>query len=154
MPKSEEYQAAEYTLKHLGSISAEQLSKEYRSSCPQNGKMVTLKDGQVVPALICNGGTVMHSLVFAYQVLKGKAHAGTSGLGATMGLGLQGPEATERARKQKEQEAFSRAANLHGQPPEKKKDYILGLVKKVRDDAGWWVKTRAWPRAINQSIRR
>lgn len=104
---------------------------------------MTLKDGQVVPALICNAGTAMHSLVFAYQVLKGKNHAGTSGLGATTGLGFEGPEATERARKQKEQEAMSRAANLHGHPPEKKKDYILGLVKKVRDSAGWCVERLA-----------
>jgi len=76
-----------YTLKNYDSISIDALAKEYRSNCSKDGKKETLKTGDVVPSLVCTKGTAIHSITFAYHVLKSKTRPGTSGMGATtMGL--------------------------------------------------------------------
>ncbi len=131
LPNSEEHQAAVYTLKNYDSISIDALAKGYRSNCPTNGKKETLKNGDVVPSLVCTKGTAIHSITFAYHVLKSKTRPGTSGMGATT-MGLHGPDAIERARLQADHDAYGRATNVYGAPPDGKKDAVMALVKKVR----------------------
>ena len=83
-----------------------------------------------VPVLITNAGTTMHNMIFAHHVYKGKPHVGTSGMGATEGKDT--PAAVEEADKRKLARAYNMATNVHGAPKEKKKDFILKLVQRVR----------------------
>ncbi len=48
LPNSFEYRAACYVLRHLGSISVDELMKQYRSSCPKDGANEVLPNGHRV----------------------------------------------------------------------------------------------------------